>query len=98
MVKNIGAGVERTLKYSIFFILYTTLIAFVILFFAKIFFPHDTGLFYSNNQFKAFGVYTSAGAYKELLGYWILPLLVVGSVADYLLITLLMKLTAKKKK
>jgi len=98
VIRNLGAGVERTLKYSLFFILYLTLFAFAIIFVAKIFFPGYTGLFYDHDQFKAFGVFISGGEYKEILGYWLLPLSLGALVLDYLLITLLMKVTGKRKK
>lgn len=99
MVRNLGAGFERTVKYSVFFILYSTLFSFAILFLGKIFFPGNTGLFINNNGgFKAFGIFSPVLGDVELLGYWLLPMSLIGLVMDYFLITFIMKLMVKRKK
>lgn len=98
MMDNIGAGVERTLRYSIFFLLYLTLFSFVFLFLAKILFSHNTGLFFQNGEFYSFGFISTPDEYSEQLGVWLFPLSVVGFSIDYLLITLLMKFTRKRRR
>lgn len=99
MTRNIGAGLGRTIKFSVFFVLYTTLLSFAFIFLAKIFVPEHTGLFYSGNEFSGFGlIYGNEKQKVELLGYWLLPLSLIGFVLDYLLITAIMKLTIKKRK
>jgi len=98
MVNNIGAGFLRTVRFGVFFLLYFTLFTFAFLFISKIFFPDQTGLFFQNGTFYGFGVIFSAGNGTEVLGYWILPLSLLGLVLDYLLITFLLKLTVIKRK
>lgn len=97
VIENFGAGFARSLKFSVFAILYMTLFMFAILFVSKIFFPQNTGLFYRGNNFQAFGIIAGVDGTNEVLGYWLMPLSFAGFVLDYLLITLIMKLTAKKR-
>lgn len=97
LIKNIGAGTARTIKFSVFFVLYLFLFSFAILFFGKIFLPAHTGLFVVNGQFKGFGLMFPTPGQTEVLGYWMLPVSIAGFVVSYLLITLVMRLTVKRK-
>jgi hypothetical protein len=98
IVQNIGIGIERTLRSSFFFLLYLTLFLFVFLFVSKIIFPSHTGLFFQNGEFHAFGFVSNPQEDSEQLGGWLFPLAILGFSLDYLLITLLMKLTRKRRK
>ena len=98
IVQNIGMGIERTLRSSFFFLLYLTLFLFVFLFVSKIVFPSHTGLFFQNGGFHAFGCLSNPQGDSEQLGGWLFPLVILGFSLDYLLITLLMKLTRKRRK
>ncbi|MBI2419078.1 MAG: hypothetical protein HYV28_14495 [Ignavibacteriales bacterium] len=98
IIENLGAGFARSLKFSVFGILYLTLFTFAILFVCKIFLPHNTGLFYSENGFQAFGIIAGTKGANEVLGYWLMPIAMAGCVLDYLLITLIMKITAKRRR
>lgn len=83
-------NISNGFGYIILSILYLCLSVFGILIFAKLIVPSKTGLFYINNQFKAFGFISNADEMNEVLGFWFVPLVVALAVIFYVLITLLL--------
>jgi len=82
--------------YSLFVLLYLPLVAFVFLILTKIFYPAKTGLFYMNGQFQSFGFISNRAGMNEILGNWFIPVVTLGAILFYFLITLLFRFTKKK--
>jgi len=78
--------------YSFFGLLYLLLFSFILLIAAKIFFPANTGLFFSGSSFKAFGFITGTDGLNEVLGYWLIPISILTALFCYTCITLLLRL------
>tara|TARA_B110000240_G_C13412098_1_gene415638 strand:- start:234 stop:836 length:603 start_codon:yes stop_codon:yes gene_type:complete len=89
-------NISNGLGYSIVSILYLGLSVFGFLIFTKFFFPSKTGLFYMNNEFKAFGFISNADEMNEVLGFWFFPITIVSAVIIYVLITLLLGMLKSK--
>lgn len=89
-------NIKNGMIYSVFALLYLFLFSFVILVFAKIVAPANTGLFYKNNEFHGFGYINHSEGYTEILGYWIIPISIVTAVILYLSITLLLRFTRRQ--
>jgi uncharacterized membrane protein len=59
---------------------------------AKIFYPHKTGLFIEDGDFVSLGFLSQINAEAvELLGYWLIPILVISCVIFYFLMTFILK-------
>lgn len=93
LAANLGAGVVRTFRYTLFSLLYLTLFSFVIMLIAKAIFPAHTGLFVVDQEFKAFGVVSDTQNLTEVLGLWLYPILIAACFVEYMAISLLMKVT-----
>jgi uncharacterized membrane protein len=87
---------KRGIVYSLFTVLYLFLFAFVFLIVMKIFSPANTGLFYMNRQFHAFGFVSNAYDLNEILGFWFIPMVASAAILFYFLITLLLRFIKKK--
>lgn len=92
---NIKSGIV----YSIFAILYICLFGFGILMVFKILHPEDTGLFLKDGEFIALGrLSTTDENITEVLGNWFIPVMFFSALVLYIIITLILKATRKKKK
>lgn len=92
---NIKSGIV----YSIFAILYVCLFGFGVLMVFKIMYPEDTGLFLKNGEFMALGrLRTTDENITEVLGSWFIPVMFFSALIMYIIITLILKATRKKKK
>lgn len=89
-------SIKYGMVYSLFAFLYLPLIAFIVLIFAKLAYPAKTGLFYVNGQFQSFGFMNNTNGMSEILGYWFIPMVIVGAILFYFLITLLLRFTKMK--
>jgi uncharacterized membrane protein len=91
---NIKSGII----YSIFAILYICLFGFGILMYLKFKNPDQTGLFLIDGEFVALGTLrTSDTSVTEVLGNWFVPVMFFSALVLYIIITLILKLTRKKK-
>jgi len=91
LVRNVGNGIS----YIIFFFLYTFLGTFVFLIFAKLFKGDDVGMWYNGGEFVSLGMISGISdqsGYREVLGYWFIPVMILVAITLYFLITLLLKL------
>jgi len=89
LVLNFTNGVS----YIIFFILFLLLLGFVFLIFAKIIHP-EVGMFFKDDSFMVLGMSNNINqeGVTEVLGNWFIPVMLLCTVAFYLLLTLLLKL------
>jgi uncharacterized membrane protein len=92
----IKLNLKNGVIYSVFGLLYLFLFTFLILIFAKILAPSNTGLFYENTNFKGFGYLHSTTGYTELLGYWFIPITIFTALFLYVCITLLLRITRRQ--
>lgn len=91
---NIKSGII----YTVFAILYIFLFGFGILMIFKIMNPAETGLFFENGKFLALGrVRTTDENVTEVLGNWFIPVMFFSALTLYIIITLILKITRKKK-
>lgn len=97
LVLNIGNGI----KYIIFTILYLLLFGFVFLIIAKIRNPKEVGLYFKNGSFHLLGTRNSLSVQRlglqEVLGNWFIPVMLLGLISLYLVITLLLQAQQKRK-
>lgn len=93
LVLNFTNGIS----YFIFFILYLFLFGFVFLIGAKIVNPAEVGLYYRDASFFVLGFSseTKQSGVSELLGNWFISVMLVLTVAFYILITFLLKFLKK---
>ena len=98
--KHIFQAISLNLRsgfiYSFFGLLYLFLVSFILLIAAKIFFPANTGLFFRDSSFSAFGFITGTDGLTEVLGYWLIPLSIITALFFYTCITLLLRLKRKR--
>ena len=97
LVLNITNGV----KYIFFAFLYLVLIGFLIIIGAKINNPKEVGLYFKDGDFYLLGkmkpeLMESLSA-DEVLGNWFIPFFLLLTVLLYIIITFLMRITARKK-
>lgn len=97
LVLNITNGV----KYIFFAFLYLVLIGFLIIIGAKINNPKEVGLYFKDGDFYLLGkmkpeLIESVSA-NEVLGNWFIPFFLLLTVLLYIIITFLMRITARKK-
>ena len=87
LLLNIANGVS----YIIFSLLYLSLGTFVFLIFAKLF-NSNVGMYFKEGKFQVLGLVIETSDYKEVLGYWFIPVMILATVILYFIITLLLKL------
>ncbi len=87
LLLNIANGVS----YIIFSLLYLSLGTFVFLIFAKLF-NSNVGMYFKEGKFQVLGLVIETSDYKEVLGYWFIPAMILVTVILYFIITLLLKL------
>ncbi len=97
--KHIGQAIALNVKnsfvFGVFGLLYFCLFVFLLLIPAKLIWPSRTGLFLMDGEFKIFGIITATNDYTEILGFWLIPIVLAVSAIIYLFITLLMRLWRK---
>ena len=86
--------------YFIFFILYLFLFSFVVLIFAKLFYPNNVGFFYKKGEIFQYGGFIENEKLQnyEILGNWFIPVTILLAILFYFLITLLLKLKKSMRK
>ena len=89
---NLSNGV----MYSVLSLLYLLLSGFAFLIVAKLIAPENTGLFFQDQKFKAFGYISNSVGTHEILGFWFIPLSILSAVIFYFFITLIFRFLKKK--
>lgn len=86
--------------YFIFFILYLFLFSFVVLIFAKMFYPNNVGFYYKKGEIFQYGGFLQDKNIQqyEILGIWFIPVTILLGVLFYFLISLLLKLKKSLRK
>ena len=97
LVLNITNGV----KYIFFAFLYLVLIGFLFVIGAKISNPKEVGLYFKDGGFYLLGkmkpqLMESINA-KEVLGNWFIPFFLLLTILLYIIVTFLMRITARRK-
>jgi len=89
LVLNFTNGIS----YIIFFVLFLLLLGFVFLIIAKMVHP-EVGMFFKDGSLMVLGMSNSTNqeGVTEVLGNWFIPVMLLCTVAFYLLLTLLLKL------
>lgn len=97
---NIGKGFIKTVLFIIIALLYITSFAFAALAILKPFFPDKIGLFVNEqNRLFAIGWLESGDKMKhEVLGAWFTPVFIPVAIIIYVVTTVLLKYTHKKRK
>jgi uncharacterized membrane protein len=92
ILRGIWATLLTGGQYIIALIMYLLILSCGFLVIAKIFDPRKTGLFVEDGSFVGLGYLSqiNAGAI-ELLGYWLIPALIVSCVIFYFLMTFILK-------
>ena len=87
-------------QYFLLSILYLFTLGFGIVIIAKIFYPQKTGFFFEEGQIIGLGFFSKINAQAtDLLGYWIIPLMIILIIIFYLITTyLLRKIVLRKRK
>ncbi len=97
IASNIGNGVLNTSRAVVFGLLYLLVFVFSLLSIVKLIIPEHTGLFTSKSGLYSFGVIYSTDAVQEHLGYFFIPFCLLIATVLYLIITLLLKLTIRRR-
>ena len=92
VIQALSLNIKSSLVFGVFGILYLLLFSFIFIIPVKLFFPSNTGMFFLDDQFKGFGYLANIEGLTEVLGYWIIPMVLAFSTALYFLITLLLRL------
>ena len=73
--------------YFIFFILYLFLFSFVVLIFAKLFYPNNVGFFYKKGEIFQYGGFIENEKLQnyEILGNWFIPVTILLAILFYFL-------------
>jgi len=94
---RLSGSALHTLGSILFGLGYLFTFMFGLLSFAKIFSPKHVGLFSWPDGTWAFGFLQDVSGSTELLGYWIIPICLFIAFMIYLSLTLILKLTIKKR-
>jgi hypothetical protein len=99
ILKGICSTILTGSRYALLSVMYLFILATGIVIIAKILYPHKTGLFVNEGHFVGLGFMDqiNSGA-TELLGYWLIPIMIVAIIAFYFLITFLLKQLLRMKK
>ncbi|WP_134090949.1 hypothetical protein [Olivibacter sp. XZL3] len=89
---------KTSVNYAMFFILYLFSLCTFSLIFFKLFFPANTGLFYSGQRIKAFGFALNISGTTEVLGGWFYLVVIAIVSVFYGIITLLLRATRRRTK
>jgi hypothetical protein len=90
--KGIWATLLTGGQYVIALVMYLLILSCGFLVIAKIFYPHKTGLFVEDGNFVGLGYLSQINAEAiELLGYWLIPVLIVSCVIFYFFMTFILK-------
>lgn len=92
LLVNIGTGLMNIILSFLFFTGYLFVLAFGILSFVKIFYPQNVGFFTWDDGRLVVGYTSNPEFSNELLGYWIIPVMLLLSVILYVLLTRLVRL------
>ncbi|WP_299677558.1 HAAS domain-containing protein [uncultured Tenacibaculum sp.] len=91
-------NIKNGFVYSVFAILYILLLGFGILMYLKIRYPENTGLFLKDGEFVALGMLKTNENVTEILGNWFIPAVFFSALTLYVLLTILLRTTRKRKK
>jgi hypothetical protein len=99
ILKGICSTILTGSRYALLSVMYLFILGAGIVIIAKILYPHKTGLFVNDGHFVGLGFLSqiNSGA-VELLGYWLIPVMIVAIIAFYFLITFLLKQLLRMKK
>jgi uncharacterized membrane protein len=98
ILRGIWATLLTGGQYITVLIMYLLILSCGFLVIAKIFYPHKTGLFIEDGNFVALGYISQINAEAiELLGYWLIPALIVSCVIFYFFMTFILKKIVKTK-
>lgn len=94
VVRIMKASIKNTTKNTKYFltsILYLFSLAFIVIAIIKLIYPESTGLFMGANNAISLGHVTPSMVKAEMLGYWIIPIMVILSIMFYFVATLILK-------
>jgi len=91
LIFNFYAGIRRAIITLILGIGYLLLIAFALMTILKPFFPENVGLFRKPDGSKIFGIDTDMPGAQDLLGYWLIPIGLIVTIALYIFVTKFIK-------
>jgi hypothetical protein len=99
ILKGIVSTILTGSQYALLSVMYIFILGAGVVIIAKILYPHKTGLFVNEGHFVGLGFLSqiNSGA-VELLGYWLIPIMIVAIIAFYFLITFLLKQLLRIKK
>jgi len=98
IIKGIWLVLLAGSRYTLLSILYLFTLAGGLVILAKIFFPNKTGLFLNEGEVATIGFSSKIDPnMTELLGYWIIPLMIIAVVSFYFVITFLLNIILKAK-
>jgi hypothetical protein len=99
ILKGICSSILTGSRYALLSVMYIFILCGGIVIIAKILYPHKTGLFVDEGHFVGLGFIAqiNSGA-VELLGYWLIPIMIVAIIAFYFLITFLLKQLLRMKR
>ncbi len=98
VINALTLNISNGFVYVLFSLSYLLLFCFILLVFAKLIYPHNTGLFIEENGFH-FGFISNItdSSWTEVLGNWFIPVILLVGTIIYLFITLLLKLKYRLK-
>ncbi len=89
-------NIAKSNKYLVTSILYLFSLAFMAIAIMELICPDMTGLFVSESGDISMGYVSPSHVRTEVLGYWIIPIMILLSVAFYYVATLILKSIIKK--
>lgn len=72
-MKTLKLNIKKGFNYSIYSLLSVFLLLLGVLVYLKIRFPKNTGLFFQEGKFRAFGILKTTENSNEILGNWFIP-------------------------
>jgi hypothetical protein len=92
ILKGICSTILTGSHYALLSIMYIFILCAGVVIIAKILYPHKTGLFVNDGHFVGLGFIAQINSNAiDLLGYWLIPIMIVAIIVFYFLITFLLK-------
>jgi len=98
ILKHIYYFGKSSLKYSAYFVVYLFILAMPFLFFAKLFFPESTGLFYRGDKIVGFGFWRDTEGLTEVLHLWFYPAVILMMALLYFAFTAVLRKQRSSRK
>jgi uncharacterized membrane protein len=99
ILKGIWSTILTGSRYALLSVMYIFILGAGVVIIAKILYPHKTGLFVNDGHFAGLGFMAQINSdATELLGYWLIPVMIVAIIVFYYFITFLLKQLLRMKK